>query len=130
MPVILSDIMGNKRMLVSGSRDRRNQSETVLQLVGNSKDAQGLELDVTVMSRSGALEHLGRWVERVLARGEPTPLQTVRSRRGLLNASHLHRVIEEPTIIGAAGTLTWLNDGRGPRIVKRRGFPTTLRVGI
>ena len=105
-------------MLISGSRDRRDQGKSILQFVGDSKDAQGLEFDITVMSGRGALEHLGRRVERVLARSEPTPLQTVRSRRGLLNTSHLHRVIEEPTIAGAAGTLTRLNDRRGSRIVK------------
>ena len=114
VPVILSDVMRYERMLVSGGGDRWDQGETILQLVGNSKDAQGPELDVTVMSRSGAPEHLGRWVEWILARREPTPLQTVRSGRGLLSASHLHRVIEEPTIVGATGTLTWLNDRRGP----------------
>jgi len=130
VPVVLGDIMRDERMLISGSRDRRDQGEPILQLVGDSKDAQGPELDVTVMSGRGALEHLWRWVERILARREPTPLQTVRSRRGLLNASHLHRVIKEPTIPGAARALARLNYGRGSRTVKGRGFATNLGVGI
>ena len=82
------------------------------------------------MGGSGALEHLGRWVERVFTRGEPTPLLTVRSGRGLLNSSHLHRVIEEPPITGAAGTLARLNDGRRTHAVKRRRFAANLGVGI
>lgn len=62
VPIIFGDIMGDERMLFSGNGDRRDQGETILQPIGDSKNAHGPELDVAVMSRRGALEHIGRWV--------------------------------------------------------------------
>jgi len=67
VPVVLGDVMRDKGMLFSGSGDRGDQGETVLQPFGDGKDAHGLELDVAVMTRSGALEHFRRRVKRVLA---------------------------------------------------------------
>lgn len=120
VPVILGDVMRYERMLVSGSGNGRDQGKTILQLVGDRKNAHGLELDIAVMTRSGALEHLGRWVKRILAGREPTPLLAIRPGRRLLNASHLHRIIEEPTVSGASRAGTWLNYGRRTGTIERR----------
>lgn len=113
-------------MLVTGTGHGRNQRETVLQPVGNGEDAHGHELDVGIMSRSGAFEHIWRWIEWILAGREPAPLQTVRTRCRLLNASYLHGVIEEPTLIRATG----LNRYRRSRTIERRSFSAGLRVWL
>lgn len=82
------------------------------------------------MARSGTPEHLGRRVKRIFARGEPTPFHAVRTGGRLLNASHLHRVVEEPTVTRAAGALSRLGYGRRTGVVERCGFSANLRVWI
>ena len=82
------------------------------------------------MTRSGTLEHLGRRVKRILARGKPTPFHAVRTGGRLLNASHLHCIVEEPTVAGATGALSRLGYGRRAGTVERSGFSANLRVGI
>ena len=82
------------------------------------------------MTRSGAPEHLRRRVKWILARREPAPLQTIRPGWRLLNTSHLHCAIEEPTLVNASRTWTRLNSRRGARTIERRSFPAGLRIGI
>jgi hypothetical protein len=66
VPVALGDVMGDERMEFTSSH-RRHQGKTVLQPVGDSEDAHGLESRVGIMRRRGTFEHLRGWIEGILA---------------------------------------------------------------